>query len=194
MLVELDDKKLIISSARDITERKRVEEMQKERARAELYGFIVSALPVFASSVPSSVRDNLVRNFSERFEKNVRPRFEEEIKRAGQGREDSTLEILGMFMLWLGEFFSNMGIRNRTVIEGPKAQLVLLNCPWKDDASGNPIFCFICRTIAIRSFTWSLLKGNVEQKSSIANGAHACIFEISTHVKNRRNAIKYMKV
>jgi hypothetical protein len=161
--------------AHDITARKMAEEMQKERARAELYGFIVSALPVFASNVPSSVRDNLVRNFAERFEKNVRPRFEEEMKRPG---DTQTRETMNLFMLWLGNFFSNMDIQNRTAIEGPKGHLMLLNCPWKGDASSNPVFCFICRTIAIRSFTWSSLKGNADQKSSIANGAKACIFEI----------------
>ncbi len=184
-IIESAGKKLVLSVCRDITERKQAETLLKEKARAELYSFIVSALPVFASSVPSQVRNTLVRNFAERFEKNVRPRFEEEIK----GREiknignESAGEMLDIFILWLSGLLSNLGIQNKTTSEDPKGNLELFNCPWKGEASINPIYCFMCRTIVIRSFTWTGLKGNADQKSSIADGSETCMFEI--HVKSK---------
>ncbi len=178
----------VVHVSRDITERKKAEKLLQERARAELHGFIVSALPVFASGVPFQVRNTLVRNFAERFEKNIRPKFEDEMKRMSYGRkfEDisikSTQEELEFFMLWLFGLFSNLGIQTRTATKGTRGDFELLNCPWKGEASGNPIFCFICRTIVMRSFTWTSLKGSVDQKFSIANGSRTCKFGI--HVKS----------
>ncbi|MCX9010785.1 MAG: PAS domain S-box protein, partial [Candidatus Methanoperedens sp.] len=176
-----------IGMVEDITERKQAEELLKEKARAELYGFIVSALPVFASGAPSQVRNNLVRNFAERFEKNIMPRFEEEMKRYDHDRSirgeavDIKQDELDFFISWLIGMFSNLGIRTRTAPQNSGRVFELLNCPWKGEASGNPIFCFICRTIMRRSLTWMPFKGSTDQKSSIANGSQVCRFEI--HVK-----------
>ncbi|MCX9011433.1 MAG: PAS domain S-box protein [Candidatus Methanoperedens sp.] len=183
-IIESGGKKLVLSVARDITERKRSEELLKEKARAELYGFIVSALPVFASGVPSQVRNNLVKNFAERFEKNIMPKFQEEIRRLrrdmkieGEGTENEQ-EMLDIYMVWLQGLFSNFGIRSRKFPIGTKRCLEFLNCPWAGEAKGNPVFCFICRTIVIRSFTWTELKGNADQSASIANGSPTCRFEV----------------
>lgn len=86
-------------------------------------------------------------------------------------------------MLWLGRMFENMNIRTNTSykksdLEGIRANLEFFNCPWKGEAKLNPIFCFICRTIVLRSFTWTKQKGSAQQKSSIANGSKTCRFEI----------------
>lgn len=165
----------IIGTLKDITERKRSEEMQKEKARAELYGFMVSALPVFASGVPSSVRNILVSNFAERFEKNIMPRFREEMRSHASGQKGD----LDAFMQWLSGLFTNFGIQNKTITDGTKRKLELHNCPWTGETRGNPIFCLICRSIVIRSFTWTSLKGTPVQNSSIASGSMTCIFDIS---------------
>lgn len=188
-IIESGGKKMILSVARDITERKQAETLLKEKARAELYGFIVSALPVFASNVPSQVRNALVTSFAERFEKNVRPRFEEEIKHLNEGREIKDIsnkytgEMLDIFILWLSGLLLNLGIQNKTTSEDSKGHIEFFNCPWKGEASINPIYCFMCRTIVIRSFTWTGLKGNADQKSSIANGSGTCMFEINVKSK-----------
>ncbi|VVB84693.1 Methyl sulfide methyltransferase-associated sensor [uncultured archaeon] len=168
---------------RDITERKKAEEILKEKARAELYGFVVSALPVFASGVPSQVRNILVKNFAKRFEENIRPRFEEEMKRHPGWRNgnlaiEHSQETLDAYMMWLLGLFSNLGIRTVKSYPGNKCTLELLNCPWKGEASGNPIFCLVCRTLVMRSFTWTSFKGAAAQGSSIANGSKTCVFEI----------------
>lgn len=173
--IVLGKNEYMVAVARDITERKRAEEMQKEKARAELYGFMVSALPVFASGVPSSVRNILVCNFTERFEKNIMPRFKEEMK-SPDFRQKGDLDA---FMQWLSGLFTNFGIRNKTIPDGTKRRLELLNCPWTGEARGNPIFCLICRSIVIRSFTWTSLKGTPVQNSSIAGGSMTCAFDIN---------------
>ncbi len=171
-----------IGMVEDITERKKTEELLKEKARAELYGFIVSALPVFASNIPSQVRNILVKNFAMRFERNIRPRSEEEMKQLSlnTGLRDE----FDVFMLWLAGLFSNLGIKTRTAPGGIKRSFELLNCPWKGEASGNPVFCLICRTIVMRSLTWTSLKGMAEQRSSIANGSQACMFEINVNQRS----------
>lgn len=187
-----------MGTLKDITERKRAQEdlrikaqlldsasdfiyvqaekMFKENARAELYGFIVSALPVFASGVPSHVRDFLIKNFSERFEKNVKPRFNEEMKQKSLNGDPK--QLLDFFMVWISALFLNFGIENKKKTEGKKRVLEFTNCPWINEARGNPIFCFICRSLAKRSFTWTALNGIVEQKSSIASGSKICRFDI----------------
>ena len=136
----------------------------------------MSALPVFASGVPSQVRDILIKNFSERFEMNVKPRFNEEMKQKDVNHDPA--QLLTAYMTWLSGLFSNFGIENKMTIDGKKEVLEFNNCPWRNEARGNPIFCFICRSLAKRSFTWTGLKGNVEQKSSIASGSKICRFEI----------------
>ncbi len=181
-----DDGKVqgIVCVAKDITERKQTEELLKERARAELYGFIVSALPVFASGVPSQVRNTLVKNFADRFEKNIRPRFEEEMKRLENSRSarsdsiENTQEVLDAYTSWLRGLFSNFGIQSRITSNGIRRTAEFLNCPWIGEAKGNPIFCFICRTIIIRSLIWTNLKGSADQSSSIADGSQTCRFDL----------------
>ncbi|PWB50686.1 MAG: hypothetical protein C3F06_11495 [Candidatus Methanoperedenaceae archaeon] len=176
-VIEYGGQKVILSVSRDITLRKQAEKMAKENARAELYGFIVSALPVFASGVPSQVRDFLIKNFSERFEKNVKPRFNEEMKQKSLNSD----QLLEFYMIWVSTLFLNFGIENIKKTEGKKRVLEFTNCPWIHEARGNPIFCFICRSLAKRSFTWTALNGIVEQKSSIASGSKICRFEILVH-------------
>ncbi|CAG1001337.1 Sensor protein FixL [Methanosarcinales archaeon] len=174
---------------RDITERKKAEDILKEKARAELYGFIVSALPVFARGVPSQVRNSLVKNFAGRFENNNRPRFQEEMKRLGYGQNmesyssiEDTNKILDIYLSWLAGLFASFGVEVIKKFHSANSSLELLNCPWRCEARGNPIFCFICRTIVMRSFTWTSFKGSINQNSSIASGSNICVFEI--HVKS----------
>ena len=169
---------------RDITERKKAEDVLKEKARAELNGFIVSALPVFAKGVPSQVRNNLVKNFADRFETNIRPRFQEEMKHLGYDQKveynsiEDAYKILEIYLSWLAGLFSSFGVQVTKRFHKDNSSIELLNCPWRCEARGNPIFCFICRTIVIRSFTWISFKGNASQNSSIAGGSKMCVFEI----------------
>jgi PAS domain S-box-containing protein len=170
----------ILGMVSDITERRRAEERRRERARAELYGFMVSALPVFASSVPPQARDILVSSFSERFEKIMRPRFLQERESWMKGGRTAAADSPGMldfYLLWISEMFSNLGIQTSTERAERAGRLLFANCPWADEARGNPIFCLICRAMAIRSFTWASPRGHASQRSSIVGGGGCCQFD-----------------
>ncbi|MBM4249884.1 MAG: PAS domain S-box protein [Euryarchaeota archaeon] len=170
----------ILGVVSDMTERRRAERLQRERARAELYGFMVSALPVFAASVPPQARDILVSSFAARFERIIRPRFEQELaalRRGGKAVRPDSPEMLNRYLSWISELYSNLGIET-TVERGRRAgSLQFSNCPWVNEARGNPIFCLICRAIAIRSFTWAAPLGHASQRSSIVGGAACCHFD-----------------
>lgn len=190
-IIESDNKKLVLSIVRDVTERKRTEKLLRERARIELYGFIVSALPLFASGVSSHVKNTLISTFTERFENNIRKRFEEEMEFQGYGKKgvEESGEMLDAFISWISGLFSNFGIKTRLTSSGDIRQLEFLNCSWLDEAQCNPIFCLICRAMVIRSFSWTELEGAAFQTSSIAGGSKICKFEfhLTQDLQTREN-------
>lgn len=175
---------------RDVTQRRREvkerEELLKDKARGELSSFMVSALPVFASNIPPQIRDNIARSFADRFEKNMKPLFVEEMEKcqakgidAAQESQSSRKELFRCYLSWISEFMSNLGIATSTSIDshGGKSHLNFVNCPWTNEETVSPIFCLICRAIVIRSFTWTSLRGHVEQSHCMLDGDKDCSFE-----------------
>jgi PAS domain S-box-containing protein len=165
---------------RDITERRKAErereELLKEKARGELSNFVVSALPVFASSIPPQVRNNIARSFSDRFERNMKPNFEKDFE-ACTGKSNDNDVLFKCYIDWLSDFFLNLGINTqKEKCEGNNC-LTFMNCPWLAEAGASPMFCLICRAMVIRSFTWTNIRGNVEQTMCMADGASDCNFE-----------------
>lgn len=166
---------------RDITERKKAEkekeELMKEKARGELSSFVLSALPVFASNIPPQVRNSIAKSFADRFEKNMRPQFLEDLERCGSRKGIKNQKgVFRCYISWLSEFLRNLGIDTEYQLKNGQEHLKFLNCPWIE-AETSPMFCLICRAIVIRSFTWTDLKGNVEQNHCLADSGDFCEFE-----------------
>lgn len=119
----------------------------------------------------------------------MRPGFEEEMEKKGVGKErraSGTVEppaVLDAYGSWLTNLFLNLGIENKTVCSGTECRFEFAKCPWTGEARSNPIFCIICRTMVMRSFTWTSLKGTVVQSSSIAGGGKCCGFEVRVHTE-----------
>lgn len=170
---------------RDVTGRRRAakerEELLKDKARGELSSFMVSALPVFASNIPPQIRDNIARSFADRFEKNMKPLFNDEMEKCllkrGSENKDDQQALFKCYLSWISEFMSNLGIVTETNIQKGKSYLNFGNCPWTDENSISPIFCLICRAIVIRSFTWTSLRGHVEQSECLLNNDAKSSFE-----------------
>jgi len=178
---------LNLNLQRETVERMRAEKerqkLVKERARMELYSFIVSALPVFAVGIPAHARDVLVSTFAERFERNLKPRFVEDMARhlddmgsGGKGKDDPK-QILTAYLAGVAALFSNFDIRVETSDDYPHARIDFLNCPWTSEMERNPIFCLLCRAVVYRSFRWTSLTGGTSHRSSLIGGADRCSFE-----------------
>ena len=163
----------------DITDQINAQGALRQRARDEIFLFLASAIPAFASNISHEARDHLISNFAQRFEENIKAKFMKDM--ADKNGTDGTTKVdLPSYIEWISDFFINIGISTRTETSGGTTTLEFLQCPWTDYAPGNPIFCQICRAIIIRSFNWTGLKGQVEQKSSKAGGDKACQFMVRT--------------
>jgi PAS domain S-box-containing protein len=178
-------KRHILGVVTNVSERKKAERLLRERARDEVYGFLASALPVFAAGVPSNVRATMVATFADRFETNMRPKFQKEkdayLKehaKEGTTKDDPNLLLKG-YLGWLKGYFSNLGVVVETKVKDDKGTLELVSCPWMAEAKGNPVFCLLCRAIVLRSFVWTGLGGASVQKTSIAGGEKCCRFEFN---------------
>ncbi|MDI6644053.1 MAG: methanogen output domain 1-containing protein [Methanobacteriaceae archaeon] len=172
--------------AHDITgireaEKQRVE-LAKEKARSELYSFVVSAIPVFATNIPPKLRNTIIKNFADRFESNMKPNFESFMEKKGitlkrDIKKEESSKIFSSYLEWLSNFLLNLGIKSDVKSSKSKYTLEFLTFPWMDDAAQNPIFSLIFRAMLIRSFTWTNLKGSVSQKSSLVDGSNSIKFE-----------------
>ena len=178
-------KRHILGVVTNVTDRKRAEKILRERARDEVYGFLASALPVFAAGVPSNVRATMVATFADRFETNMKPKFQKE-KEAYmiEHFKDATTKgdpevLLKGYLSWLKGYFFNLGVKVDTKIKDGKGTFELLSCPWMAEAKGNPVFCLLCRAIVLRSFNWTELPGNGVQLTSIAGGEKCCRFDFN---------------
>jgi PAS domain S-box-containing protein len=165
---------------RDITERRKAErekeELLKEKARGELSSFFVSALPVFASNIPPQVRNNIAKSFADSFETNMKPKFESEYLECTEHNSNNDI-LFNCYLEWISDFLFNLGISTSKSVEGDHKYLKFQNCPWLAEAGASPMFCLICRAMVIRSFTWTSIKGNVEQTACMADDSHGCDFE-----------------
>jgi hypothetical protein len=122
------------------------------------------------------VRNSIAKSFSDRFETNMKPKFESEF--AECTKNSSSNEVLfNCYIEWISDFLLNLGIDTVKTVEGDYKYLKFHNCPWLAEAGSSPMFCLICRAMVIRSFTWTSIRGNVEQIACMADGSHGCDFE-----------------
>jgi PAS domain S-box-containing protein len=171
------DKMAKVAAIRDITFRKQVEKLMKERARSELYGFVVSALPLIAPGALQEVRADLLKIFAERFEEFFRPGFDAQMKRQGFEDLPAGEEALGPYLAWAAELFSSFGIKVIISSKGMRGQMEFCSCPWIAYARKNAVFCILCRAMASRSFSWISPRGAMGLNTTIAGGRASCGFE-----------------
>lgn len=177
---------------RDVTERQKAlkerEELLKDKARGELSSFMISALPVFASNIPPQVRTYISKSFADRFEKIMKHQFQDELKNCLKTRDKKNPDdVLSCYLSWVSDFMSNLDINTEISSHNGKDYLRFNNCPWTNEDNITPIFCLICRAIVIRSFTWTSLRGHVEQSNCLLEGSDKCSFEFIINIENPWN-------
>jgi PAS domain S-box-containing protein len=162
---------------------KQREELIREKARLELYGFVVSAVPVFASSIPPQLRNTIIKNFADRFEKNVKPNFYEAMAKQGlmenikNPQSEDKQELFESYLEWITDLLANLGIKTKITSSETKYNLEFITFPWIEEARQNPIFSLIFRAMMIRSFTWTKIRGNITQTSGLTEGSKSIKFE-----------------
>jgi len=166
-----------VAAIRDITFRKQVEKLMKERARSELYGFVVSALPLIAPGALQEVRADLLRIFAGHFEEFFKPGFETQMSRQGFEGAPTGEEALGAYLTWAAELFSSFGINVAISSKDGRGQMEFRSCPWITYARKNAEFCILCRAMASRSFSWISPHGAMGLSTTIAGGRESCAFE-----------------
>ncbi|MGB9870023.1 MAG: methanogen output domain 1-containing protein [Methanothermobacter sp.] len=179
------EKNLLQIIGHDITGRveaeKRREELILERSKAQLYGFVVSAVPVFASSIPPQLRNAIIKNFADRFEKNLKPNFHRMMEKLGvvedirSGRAPE--RVFNAYIKWLSGFLGNLGIETTLRKEKSRYVLEFKTFPWISEVRQNPIFSLIFRAMLMRSFTWTGIKGSVIQTSTLRSRDENLTFE-----------------
>jgi PAS domain S-box-containing protein len=179
---EFEGQPATIAFLRDTSVRKKAEELERKAARDEIFGFIASALPAFANSVPLQVRQTLTASFADNFERNMKARFEEHMTGTGGGCGCDTPEAAAMpevfraYLSWVKQIYTNLGVQVDVIPQDRTALMIVRSCPWPEESRGNPIFCLLCRAMVHRSLTWTDKGAKMDQEASIAAGAPACRF------------------
>jgi len=162
---------------RDLTAQKQAEKVIKERARSELYGFVVSALPLIVPGAYQQVREDLLVIFADRFEGYFKPLYEEYMKSQDVDAPHGKPVAVDHYIAWVKELFSNFGITVISSSGGDIGRLEFQSCPWIEFSKKNPVFCLLCRAMASRSFSWVSSRGAVGMGNTIAGGHEKCTLD-----------------
>jgi len=158
---------------RDLTIQKEAENALKVRARNELYGFVVSALPLISPGAHQQVREDLIKMFADRFDAFFRPKFVH-----AAGASEGEMQFIELYLAWIGELFSSFGMDAQTALQDGMGHLELRACPWKEYSAQNPVFCMLCRAMVSRSFSWVDQRGFVGPDGTIAAGRDRCRLDL----------------
>jgi CheY-like chemotaxis protein len=154
-------------------------ELVKKKLLADYYGFILDSIDKSLTPNILETKQLLLKTFEESFEEDMKPRFEKEIKDLQVDFSSADVdEIFNSYLSWLSELFEGLGIMNTKFSSEEGTSLELLNCPWINCSSRNPIFCMNCGAMIRRSFGWTELKGKIEETATIANNAPRCSFKL----------------
>jgi predicted ArsR family transcriptional regulator len=135
-------------------------------------------MPTNTDQSDSEIKNTILKLFSARLEEEMRPRFEKELGDMVEEENLTDLEnIFKAYILWLSQLFADFGIQSK-IIDKKQIQLFeFLNCPWINEAKKKPVFCLNCHAIVGQSFEWTGMEGDVELKTTIADGKNSCIFK-----------------
>lgn len=155
-------------------------ELIKKQILANFHDFIAKSMPTCSSQSEMEIRDMLSNAFGERLEEDMKPSFICKMEEMGIDEDtDDGLEIFDSYLTWLSQVFSDLGIRVGIIENSPRWYLEFENCPWKEEAKKNPIFCINCQAIINRSLDWTNLEGEVKRKSTISTGSKTCMFSFN---------------
>lgn len=156
---------------------KKIEEVKK-KILSDFYDLILNSIPTNTEQSDSQIKKTVLELFSARLEEEMRPKFEKELGDMVEEKNLTDLEsIFNAYIIWLSQSFSNFGIQSKIIDKKQMYLFEFLNCPWINEAKKKPIFCLNCHSIIGQSFNWTGMEGDVELKTTIADGNKSCIFK-----------------
>ena len=84
------------------------------------------------------------------------------------------------YMIWLQNFYNNIGAGASIEDEEGKMGMRISNCPWMIEDQDNPVFFLMCRAIFSRSFSWTGMTCQLKQACKRADDVDKCLFEVLT--------------
>ncbi|MGZ4856738.1 MAG: methanogen output domain 1-containing protein [Methanobacteriaceae archaeon] len=156
---------------------KKIEEVKK-KILSDFYDFILNSMPTNRDQTDAELKNTILKLFSARLEEEMRPRFEKELGDMVEEENLNDLEsIFKTYLLWLSQLFADFGIQSKIIDKKHMQLFEVLNCPWINEAKKKPVFCLNCHAILGQSFEWTGMEGDVELKTTIADGNNSCIFK-----------------
>jgi len=156
---------------------KKIEEVKK-KILSDFYDFILNSMPSNTDQSDAEIKNTILKLFSTRLEEEMRPRFEKELGDMVEIENLTDLEsIFNAYILWLSKLFADFGIQSKIIGKKQMQLFEFLNCPWINEAKKKPVFCLNCYAILGQSFDWTGMEGDVELKTTIADGSNSCLFK-----------------
>jgi len=120
----------------------------------------------------------MTSNFAQQFENAARPSYDAWSTKKGSVPSEP-LEEMESLLEWVSSIFEGYGIVCKTEVKDGGGRLNMVECSWLDHALVNPIFCMLCRTMFLKSLTWTSCAMSGVHVTSIADGARECVFSIN---------------
>ena len=162
----------------------KAEQERKENIKNKLmddyYNFVAESIRDSKLYTEEEIKNELNEKFEKSFDKKMQPKFLKELDKFGLSLYDAdTILLFEYYLRWVSKLFNEFGIKNRIINEETSWTLEFLNCPWKDQAEKNPLFCLNCSAMIKSSFNWINLEGKIEETSKIIQHNKSCTYRFS---------------
>jgi CheY-like chemotaxis protein len=155
-------------------------EIIKNKLMEDYYNFISESINDSNLQTEEEIKTELNETIEKSFDKKMQPKFLKELNKHGLGIYDAdTILLFEYYLRWISKLFNEFGIKNRITNEEDSWTLEFLNCPWKDQAEKNPLFCINCLAMIKSSFNWINLEGKIEETSKITQNSKHCTYRFS---------------
>ncbi len=150
----------------------------KKNVLSDFYDFVQTALETNADHSDEEIKNMLLNTFSQRIEENILS-FDERIDELGLDYESDNSEVIfEAYLTWILELLSSFGVMSKINYDEKGYYIEFLNCPWKNEAKKNQIFCLNCQAIINHSLKWTDIEGKIDPNETIAQGSSLCVFKL----------------
>ena len=150
----------------------------KNSVFADFSDLVQTSLKNCADQSDEEIQDKLLNIFSKRIENDI-PSFDDQINKLRLNYEsDEPKVIFDAYLAWISDLLSNFGIMSKNDFNEQGYYIEFLNCPWKNEAGKNHMFCLNCQAIINHTLNWTDIEGKLDLKETIAEESPSCVFRL----------------